>query len=310
MATADTLRTSPCNLCPRACGALRDQGQRGICGADGRLMAARAALHFWEEPPISGEAGSGTVFLSHCPLHCAYCQNGELASGEAGWEVSEERLARVFCDLQAQGALNINLVTPTQYAPALISAVALARRQGLDLPVAWNTSGYETVAAVRALQGTADIFLTDFKYADATLAQRYSQAPDYPQVALAALAEMVRVAGPCRFDRAGGRDRMTGGVIVRHLLLPGALEASKRALAAAFDAVGNQARFSIMNQYTPVAPAAVLERFPELGERVPDEEYEELLDFADDLGIRDYYWQQGGACEESFIPTWDGQGIL
>ena len=181
------LALSTCDLCPRSCGVDRAAGERGACGADGRLVVARAALHFWEEPPISGSRGSGTVFFAHCPLRCVYCQNAVIAAGEAGAEVSVERLGEMCLELQEQGALNVNFVTPTHYAPEARAAVAWARERGLALPVVWNTSGYETVAAVRANAGTVDAYLADFKYADAELARRYSHAPDYPEVALAAL---------------------------------------------------------------------------------------------------------------------------
>ena len=185
------LTLSTCDLCPRSCGVDRAAGERGACGADGRLVVARAALHFWEEPPISGSRGSGTVFFAHCPLRCVYCQNAVIAAGEAGAEVSVERLGEMCLELQEQGALNVNFVTPTHYAPEARAAVAWARERGLALPVVWNTSGYETVAAVRANAGTVDAYLADFKYADAELARRYSHAPDYPEVALAALEAMV-----------------------------------------------------------------------------------------------------------------------
>lgn len=217
------LALSTCDLCPRSCGVDRAAGERGACGADGRLVVARAALHFWEEPPISGSRGSGTVFFAHCPLRCVYCQNAVIAAGEAGAEVSVERLGEMCLELQEQGALNVNFVTPTHYAPEARAAVAWARERGLALPVVWNTSGYETVAAVRANAGTVDAYLADFKYADAELARRYSHAPDYPEVALAALEAMVEEAGGPTFDEVDGEQRLTGGVVVRHLMLPGAL---------------------------------------------------------------------------------------
>ena len=199
----EPLAPASCDLCPRACGADRASGARGTCGASDALVVARAALHFWEEPPISGDAGSGTVFFAYCPLRCVYCQNAVIAAGEAGAPVSVERLAEMCLELEAQGALNVNFVTPTHYAPQARAAVAIARGRGLALPVLWNTSGYETAAAVRANAGTVDAYLTDFKYADAALAARYSHASDYPDVALAALEAMVAQTGPPSFDRRG-----------------------------------------------------------------------------------------------------------
>lgn len=304
------LTTSPCNLCPRMCGARRDGGQAGACGADDRLLVARAALHFWEEPPVSGESGSGTVFFTGCPLRCVYCQNAELAEGRAGWAVSTHRLAEMCMELQRQGALNVNFVTPTHYTLDIREAVARARGLGLRLPVVWNTSGYERVHTVRELSGTVDVYLTDFKYADANLAQRYSHAADYPEVALAALEEMVKEAGEPRFDEYHGQRRMVGGVIVRHLLLPGALENSLESIELLYRRFGSSVAYSIMNQYTPVIAGRMLERFPELGTTASADDYEALLDFADSLGLADYFWQEGPAAEESFIPAWNGEGVL
>lgn len=311
---------SSCDLCPRVCGVDRSAGARGVCGADGRLRIARAALHFWEEPPISGTHGSGTVFFSWCPLRCVYCQNAVIADGEAGAEISIERLAQIYFELQAKGALNINLVTPTHYAPHARAALDLARGQGMDLPVVWNTSGYETVRTVRENRGYADVYLADFKYASSELAARYSKAPDYPRVALDALSAMVdEVGDPC-FDEYKGDERMMRGVVVRHLMLPGALEDSMRVVQMVWEHFGSSVLLSLMNQYTPVLADSAkagdawacreLERCPELARRVPDEDYERLLDFADSLGIEDYFWQEGGAAEESFIPAFDLEGVL
>lgn len=308
-----------CELCPRRCGANRAAGERGVCGAADEVLVARAALHFWEEPPLSGEDGSGTVFFSHCPLGCSYCQNGPIARGEAGAPVSVERLAGLFLDLEAQGALNVNLVTATHYAPQVRAAVSRARAEGLALPVVWNTSGYETPQAVAANRGTVDVYLADLKYADAALGARYSQAPDYPAVALAALDAMVEAVGPLAFDEYHGQERLVGGVIVRHLLLPGCLEDSKAVVRLVHERYGDAVRLSLMSQYTPVLATAaasgddgarrILDRCPELGRTVPSEDYETLLDYADELGVEDYYWQDGPAAAESFIPAFDLTGL-
>ena len=308
-----------CTLCPRRCGVNRTAGERGVCGADGDVRVARAALHFWEEPPISGNDGSGTIFFSHCPLRCVYCQNYALAHGHQGRPVTVERLAAIMGELEAAGALNINCVTPTHYAPHIRAAVARAREAGMALPVLWNTSGYETVEAIRANVGAVDAYLTDFKYADGTLARRYSHAADYPEAALAALEAMVACAGEPRYDEYRGQERLIGGVVVRHLMLPGALENSKAVVRLVHGRFGNAVRLSLMNQYTPVLAreaeagnvraADALAAHPELAQTVPDEEYERLLDFADGLGVEDYFWQEGGAAEESFIPAWDFAGV-
>lgn len=308
-----------CRECPRGCGANRAAGERGLCGADERLMVARAALHFWEEPPISGEDGSGTVFFAGCPLRCVYCQNADIALGEHARAITVERLAAIMGELEGAGALNINCVTPTHYGPQIREAVALAREAGMGLPVLWNMGGYETVEAVRANRGLVDAYLTDFKYADAALARRYSRAADYPEVALAALAAMVEEAGEPRYDEYRGQERLVGGVVVRHLMLPGALENSKAVVRLLHERFGNALRLSLMNQYTPVLArsaaggnaraASALSMAPELANTVSDAEYEELLDYADALGVQDYFWQEGGAAEESFIPAFDFTGV-
>ncbi|MEG2458528.1 MAG: radical SAM protein [Raoultibacter sp.] len=303
-----------CQLCPRLCGVNRSAGQVGVCGATDRVRVARAALHAWEEPCISASVGSGTVFFSYCPLHCVYCQNHAIAAGDAGIEISVERLAQIYLELADQGAHNINLVTPTHYVPQIVASLALARGAGLTLPVVYNTSGYESVKTLDMLAGVVDVYLSDFKYADTTLAARYSSAPDYPAVAISALDAMVAQVGECVFEQPAlgdGQDdeqpaRLLRGVIVRHLMLPGCLDDSKAIVALLHKRYGAALRLSLMNQYTPVCP---LPAYPELNARVPAADYEALLDFADDLGVQDYYWQEGGAAEESFIPVFNGQGV-
>ncbi|WP_241157220.1 radical SAM protein [Adlercreutzia sp. ZJ242] len=312
------LNPSACDLCPRACGANRAAGERGACGAGAEVLVARAALHLWEEPPISGDNGSGTIFFAHCPLRCDYCQNAVIAHGALGAPARVPDLAAMCLDLEQQGALNVNFVTPTHYAPHARAAVRLARVRGLALPIVWNTSGYETARAIRDNANEVDVYLTDFKYADASLGARYSHVPDYPERATEALDAMVRAVGAPAYDEYRGQERMTRGVVVRHLILPGHLDDSKRVVQTVHERYGADVRLSIMNQYTPVVATAaqagdararrVLARCPELACRVPDEEYEELLDFADALGVPDYFWQEGGACEESFIPEFSGTG--
>lgn len=298
---------SACELCPRRCRADRAAGERGVCGATDTLRLARAALHFWEEPPISGEAGSGTVFFSGCPLKCVYCQNHEISTGNFGIDVSPERLAQIMLELQDQGALNINLVTATHYAHLLPEAIAAARARGLVIPIVYNTSGYERVEAVRELDDLVDIWLTDFKYADAELGCALSHVPDYPSVAQSALIEMAR-----QLERHGGGaaradGTWTRGIIVRHLVLPGHTEDSCRVLDLIWDAVGD-VPISVMNQYTP--NAAMRAAGGELARAVTREEYERVLDHADDLGFTQMFWQEGGAVDESFTPPFDTTGVL
>lgn len=298
---------SACELCPRRCRADRAAGERGVCGATDTLRLARAALHFWEEPPISGEEGSGTVFFSGCPLKCVYCQNHEISTGNFGIDVSPERLAQIMLELQDQGAHNINLVTATHYAHLLPEAIAAARAQGLAIPIVYNTSGYERVEAVRELDDLVDIWLTDFKYADAELGRALSHVPDYPSVAQSALIEMAR-----QLERHGGGaaradGTWTRGIIVRHLVLPGHAEDSCRVLDLIWDAVGD-VPISVMNQYTP--NAAMRAAGGELSRAVTREEYERVLDHADDLGFTQMFWQEGGAVDESFTPPFDTTGVL
>ncbi len=307
----EALLPASCDWCPRACGANRAAGEAGFCGADNTLRIARAALHFWEEPCLSGERGSGAVFFTHCPLRCVYCQNAHIADGTTGKPITIDRLAEIFLELQDAGALNINLVTPTHYAAHIRRALTRAKAAGLHLPVAFNTSGYETVAAVRAAKDTADIWLTDFKYASLEVAAAYSHAADYPQVALAALDAMVVQTGSPEFDEVDGEPRLLKGVIVRHLLLPRHLEDSKRVVQLLHDRYGDDICLSLMNQYTPIISpdSSAAKAHPELLQRVSSETYEELLDFADEVGFTEYYWQDGAAAEESFIPAFDYTGV-
>ncbi|WP_249293537.1 radical SAM protein [Fumia xinanensis] len=292
-----------CMLCPRNCGIDRTGGRRGVCGAGEHVKAARAALHFWEEPCISGDRGSGTVFFSYCGLQCVYCQNRAISRGQAGKEISTERLAEIFLELEHKGAHNINLVTPTHYIPQIAAAVEQAKKQGLLLPMVYNTSGYEKAESIALLRGVIDIYLTDFKYMDEGLSGRYSGAPDYAKWAKKALKEMVEQAGEAVFD---GDGMMQKGVIVRHLLLPGCLSDSKNVVRYLFETYGNRIFYSLMNQYTPVSGN---DAYPELRRRVTDEEYEALIDFAVDLGVENGFMQQGGTAEESFIPPFDNEGI-
>lgn len=296
-----------CRLCPRRCGARRSDGARGRCGMSAEPRAARSALHLWEEPPISGEAGSGAVFFSGCPLRCVFCQNHEISSGGFGLRVGTGRIAEMMLELQAQGALNINLVTALHFAPHVREAVSMARAAGLTLPIVCNTSGYELVEVVRALAGVVDVWLTDFKYADGALAGELSAAPDYPEVAAEALAAMVS----CVRD-AGGRSlaedgSMRRGVIVRHLVLPGHADDSCAVLDRVWQIAGNEVDLSVMNQYTPNETCRAAGG--DLARAVTEEEYEIVLCHADDLGFERIWWQEGGTVSESFVPSFDATGV-
>lgn len=291
---------SKCNLCPRNCGVDRST-KTGYCGAPDTLKVARAALHFWEEPPISGEKGSGTVFFSHCPLKCVYCQNRTISSGGDGLEISEERLCEIFFELKEQGAHNINLVSPTQYAKKIAKVIQIAKINGFDLPFVWNTSGYESVETLRSLDGLVDIYLTDFKYASAELAARYSHAADYPKVARDALREMMRQQKTCVFDG----ELMKKGVIVRHMLLPNLSGDSKDVIDIFADICGKNAYLSLMRQYTPQSGC----EYAEIMRPVTDSEYDEVCGYAELIGIEKLFLQESESVSESFIPEFNYFGV-
>ncbi len=289
-------------MCPRACGADRENGQFGYCGVPAQIMLARAALHLWEEPCISGNNGSGIVFFSGCNLGCCYCQNASISRGQRGKIVSPQRLAEIFFELKAQGAHNINLVTPTQYALSLVPVLEYVKATGLDLPIVYNCGGYESVETLKRLDGLIDVYMPDFKYWSNLLAMRYSAAPDYRTVAQAAIAEMVRQRGKCQFDAEG---MMTSGVLVRHMVLPGAYADAKKILYDLHRSYGDTIVISIMSQYTPIGEA----KYPILSERVLQEDYESVLDYAAAIGIENAYVQEGEAAQESFIPDFDNTGL-
>lgn len=292
-----------CRLCPRECGVNRLGGEVGFCGKTAELSLARAALHMWEEPCISGEEGSGTVFFSGCCLRCIYCQNREIAIGDSGKSVDNRRLEEIFFELQAQGANNINLVTPTHYLPHIVSALRSAKNNGLNIPVVYNTGGYEKPESIRLLDGLVDIYLPDFKYFSADLGKKLSFAENYTEFAKRSLAEMVRQVGKPVFDDRG---MMQKGVIVRHLVLPDQVKDSKKVLKYLYETYGDGIFVSIMSQYTPL-PAMKNHAF--LSRKITDSEYDEVVDFAIDLGIENGFLQDGEAAEESFIPPFDNSGI-
>lgn len=295
---------SDCTLCPRACHADRLHGAKGYCGMDSTVRAARAALHMWEEPCISGSRGSGAVFFSGCGLRCCFCQNREIAIGNCGKEITIERLSDIFLKLEQQGAANLNLVTGAHYVPQILRALENAKSRGFSLPVVYNSSGYENVETLRLLDGYVNVYLPDFKYTEPELAQKLAHASDYPKTAGAAIEEMVRQTGECVFDEEGYIQR---GTIVRHLILPGHTKNSIKALEYLHRTYGNRIYISIMNQYTPVYHHEV---FTELNRRVTRREYEKVLDAALALGIENGFFQEGETAQESFIPAFDYEGIL
>ena len=286
-----------CRICPRSCGVSRSRGEIGFCECNDKVKIARADLHYWEEPCISGKNGSGTVFFSHCNMKCVFCQNYQISTRNRGKTVSVNELSRKFLELQARGAHNINLVTPTHYIPQIIQALDTAKRNGLSIPVVYNTGGYERVESLRLLEGYVDIYLPDFKYYDNKYSMKYSSAPDYFKVAASALSEMTRQAGTMEFNKEG---LMTKGVIVRHLMLPGLLFDSKKVIDYLYSTYKDSIYISIMSQYTPLDTIPAV--FPELKRTLPEGHYDALIDYAVNLGIKNAFIQDGASAKESFIP--------
>lgn len=292
-----------CRVCPRNCSADRLSDQKGFCRVGAEIILARAALHMWEEPCISGKEGSGAVFFSGCSLGCKFCQNGQISRGQTGKKVTADRLADIFLELQQQKANNINLVTAGHFLPQVAEAIEKSRNRGLQIPVVYNSSGYEKSEMLKLLEGLVDIYLPDFKYMDPELAEKYSYARDYPEVAREALKEMVRQTGTPEFDRQG---IMKKGVIVRHLLLPGHVKDSRRVLEYLLSTYGKEIYISLMNQYTPM-PA--MKDDPRLSRKVTDREYQRLIDYGIQLGLENGFIQEGETAKESFIPEFNGEGI-
>ena len=292
-----------CTLYPRKCKVNRLEEQRGYCKMDGTLRVARAALHMWEEPCISGEKGSGAVFFTGCGLRCCFCQNRDIAIGDWGKEITVERLGDIFLELQEKGAANLNLVTGVHYVPYIISALESAKKRGFILPVVYNSSGYEEIETLRMLEGYVDVYLPDMKYLDKNLAKDFSNAPDYPDAARAAIKEMVRQTGPCVFGTDGYIKR---GTIVRHLILPGHTKNSIAVLDYLYHTYGENIMISVMNQFTPVYEQ---EKYTELNRKVTRREYEKVLNTALDMGITKGYFQEGKTASESFIPAFDCEGV-
>lgn len=286
-----------CNMCPRECNIDRERS-KGFCQMSDILKVSRAALHMWEEPCISGKEGSGTVFFSGCTLRCVFCQNRDIAAGRSGKEISIERLSEIFLELMEKGANNINLVTPTHYTRQIIKALDIAKNQGMNLPIVYNTSGYEKTDTIKMLEGYVDVYLPDFKYVSSDISGKYSGAKDYYIYAKDALSEMVKQTGKPKFDE---RRIMTKGVIVRHLILPGCSEDSKAVIEYLYNTYGDDIYISIMNQYTPFG----MENYPELNRKVTTYEYNKVVNYAIELGITNGFVQEGSAASESFIPDFD-----
>lgn len=292
-----------CTLCPRNCMINRNENEIGFCNMDSGLVVARASLHFWEEPIISGENGSGTVFFSGCNLKCVFCQNFNISSENFGKKITIERLSEIFLELQEKGANNINLVTPTHFVPQIIEAIKIAKKRELSIPIVYNSSGYENIETIKLLDGYIDVYLPDFKYFDNKYALKYSKCNNYFKHASKCLEEMIKQVGNPQFDKNG---TLIKGVIVRHMMLPGLLEDSKKIIHYLVDKYNDNIFISIMNQYTPIND---LHKYQEINKTVDNNDYQELIDYAIDLGIKNGFIQEGKTQKTSFIPEFDMTGV-
>ena len=287
-----------CRLCPRNCSINRNCGEIGFCGAGNKITVGKYYLHKWEEPCITGENGSGTIFFTYCNLRCLFCQNYKISTLNYGIEISIDKFSEICLELQDRGATNINLVTPTHYVPLIIEGIKLAKKNGLSIPIVYNSSGYENVDTIKLLDGIVDIYLPDLKYYSNEYSIKYSKCRDYFKYASEAIDEMVRQRGNCVFDKEGN---IISGVIVRHLLLPGMENDSKKILKYLYEKYRDNVYISIMNQYTPIRKC----EYEELNSKIDDSVYDEVIDYAWDIGIRNAFIQEDGTQSESFIPDFD-----
>ena len=293
---------SKCIICPRECKVNRCNGELGFCKANDKIKIGGYHLHMWEEPVITGKNGSGTIFFSYCNLSCIYCQNYEITSNSVGEEITIERLSDIMLELEKRRATNINLVTPTHYISQIKEALIIAKNKGLIIPIVYNTSCYEKVSSLKLLDGLVNIYLPDFKYFDNDLG-KYSKVNNYFEYASLALEEMYRQVGKPVYNKEGN---LLKGVIVRHLVLPGHVDDSKKVIKYLYDKYGNDIIYSIMNQYTPVRKL----KYDNLNRRVTEEEYDSVIDYAYDVGIRNCFVQDEESQDESFIPIFKGDNWI
>ena len=292
-----------CNLCMRNCNVNRNNGGTGICNSSNNIKIARAALHFWEEPCISGEKGSGTVFFSNCNLKCAFCQNYKISSEGFGTEIKIERLSEIFLELQDKGANNINLVTPTHFVPQIIEALKIAKSKGLNLPIIYNTNSIDSLDTIKALNGYIDVYLPDFKYFEDKYSLKYSKIKGYSKNVIEILEEMLRQVGEPKFNKDG---IILKGVIVRHLLLPGLLFDSKKIIDTVYRKFGDSIYISLMNQYTPMHNAKM---YPEINKSINEKTYDSLINYALSIGVKNGFIQESGTNSEEFVPDFNSEGV-
>lgn len=291
-----------CEICPRKCKVNRNNGELGYCKASNKMKIGGYHLHMWEEPIITGKNGSGTIFFSYCNLRCAYCQNYDLSFDSVGEYITIERLSDIMLELQEMQAENVNLVTPTHYIPLIKNSIVLAKEKGLKIPIVYNTSGYESVESLKILEGLIDIYLPDFKYYDNSLG-KYSSVADYFNITSLALKEMYRQVGKPKYNKKG---MLKKGVIVRHLVLPNNYQDSKKIINYLYQEYKDNIILSIMNQYT----ITKITKYPELNQKVDPKEYDNLIDYAYNLGIRNCFTQEEESQSESFIPKFKGDTII
>lgn len=286
-----------CMLCPRKCGINRYKG-KGICGANSKIKLAYYSLHMWEEPPISGKNGSGTIFFSNCNMKCIYCQNKKISIDGYGKYISMKKLEEIMLELQKKGAHNINLVTPTHYVPQIAFVLQKIKDKSLKIPIVYNTSSYECVGTLMMMRNLVDIYLADLRYYDDDLAIKYSKCRDYFENATMAIDEMYRQVGEIKINDEGMLEK---GVVVRVLILPGHVDDSKKIIEYLYKTYGNDIFISIMNQYTPVWKC----KYSNLNRKVTEDEYNEVVNYAIDLGVVNAFVQEGEAADDSFIPKFN-----
>lgn len=299
----DLTTLSNCNLCARSCLVNRNEGKLGFCKSDSSIKVAKAYGHMWEEPCISGDKGSGTVFFSNCNLRCAFCQNHDISQSGIGKDISIERLSEIFLEQQAKGYHNINLVNPTHYVPQIIVALDIAKRNGLKIPIVYNSNGYEGLSSIKDLKDYIDVYIPDLKYFNDKYAVKYSSASNYFLIASKVIEAMVSQVGSPTFDDNG---LMTRGVIIRHLMLPGLLFDSKKVVDYIYKTFGDSVYLSLMNQYTPMFKAS---EYPEINKTLNPSHYDSLVDYCIELGYQNAFIQESGSNSTVYVPDFNLQGI-
>lgn len=298
----DLTALNNCNVCPRNCGVNRNAGKIGFCKSGGTVKVAKAYGHMWEEPCISGTNGSGTVFFSNCNLRCVFCQNHDISQSNIGKEISIERLSEIFLEQQSRGYHNINLVNPTHYIHQIISALSIAKKNGLTIPIVYNSNGYENIESIKALKEYIDIYIPDLKYSNDKYAIKYSSAPNYFNIASEVIEEMVAQVGSPIFND----DIMVKGVIIRHLMLPGLLFDSKKIVDYIYKTFGDSVYLSLMNQYTPMFKAS---EYAEINKPLNPAHYDSLIDYCVDIGYKNAFIQESGTNSTVYVPDFNLQGI-